>query len=260
VTLPGDSFGFFLEAYDLARELYSSGNAKYRLQAHRLLITVDELVFNLTTSEELFILHEIFVKRAYGFDFGERCVVIDVGMNVGVASLYFASFPQVDNVVGFEPFRPTLEQAKVNLGHNVNLSRKIRYENFGLGPKDETLQVSYNYSNKGQVGIHGTALVADDVTRVEKETILIKDASTVVKGIVNEFPDRAFILKLDCEGSEYGILQNLFDSRLLSVFKIVFIEWHRDGAEPLLKCLRQSGFVSFHQRTSKTVGMIYAAK
>ncbi|HEX8041793.1 MAG TPA: FkbM family methyltransferase [Chryseosolibacter sp.] len=259
-SLQLDSCAFILEGYGILRELSSLKAAKFSVSEKLFLIDMGGIVLNPTTAEELFIIHEIFVRGAYNFDLPDRCVAIDIGMNVGIASLFFASRSTVDKVFAFEPLRPTFQQAKVNFGLNKSLSDKIQAVNYGLGDQSGELTVDYDYSNKGQIGVRGTTFVRSTLQQVEKQLIVIREASLEVKRILSQHAGQVFILKVDCEGSEYPILQDLFRHGLLSRFRMVFIEWHEQGPEPLITLLRESGFVTFYQWSSSRAGMIYAAR
>ncbi len=259
LSMPVNSFGFLLDNYPLARDLRRIG-ARFFTENGKLFIDIRGVVLNPTTAEEVFITHEIFFKGIYNFVFPRKCIVVDVGMNVGIASLFFSSLDNVLKVYSFEPFLPTFEHAKYNLSLNEKLSQNIVPQNIGLGSRSETLVVDYDYANKGQAGVGGTTFIRSELEEVERQTIVLKDTAPVMRELLNRHPDTAFALKLDCEGSEYEIVRNLLEHNLLGLFSIVFIEWHQQGPETLLTSLRSSGFTSFFQHTSETIGVIYATK
>ena len=68
---------------------------------------------------------EILVDEVYSFDCTGDAIVIDIGMNRGIASLYFAAKDNILNVYAFEPFGPTRALAQRNLELNPELARKI---------------------------------------------------------------------------------------------------------------------------------------
>lgn len=260
LTFRRDTLEFVLDSYNLIRALHLGRTAKIFIENNDLFVEIDGIRIQATTAEEIFIINEIFVVKTYAFDCFEPCIVVDVGMNVGIASLFFASLKNVEKVIGFEPFAQTIAQARLNIGRNPECQRKIELHNVGWGNGDHILEVKYDYSVKGQVGIHGTSFVKSALSNVENQSIEIRDASVIVRGILKLHNERSIIMKLDCEGSEYAIMQNLFANNLLTSFKLILIEWHQQGPDLLLALLRQSGFVSFYQQTSLNVGMIYAAR
>lgn len=86
----------------------------------------------------ILIVEEIFKNDEYNFDIGGPAVVIDIGMHIGLASLYFAARDDVEGVYGFEPFKPTFEQAMFNFKINEKYADKIHPHNYGLGDREST--------------------------------------------------------------------------------------------------------------------------
>jgi hypothetical protein len=76
--------------------------------------------------EEFQLIEEIFRCNSYKFATDQNVCVIDVGMNVGLASLYFAKMPEVQVVHAFEPFYRPFARALENFALNPELSSKIR--------------------------------------------------------------------------------------------------------------------------------------
>jgi FkbM family methyltransferase len=254
-------FYFLLERYDVLLILQSGLNAQISIHEGQLTISFNNLVFNPTTAEELFILEEVYVNGTYNFQSNHPAVVVDIGMNVGFASLFFAQHQQVGAVYSFEPFEPTFRQALKNIALNPAWIEKIKPSNYGLGDREEVLTVDYNYENKGQVGVYGTSLIRTEINHSEKATIKLKVAATEVKKIIDQHSGQRFILKLDCEGAEYAILRNLASENLLNFFDLIFIEWHEKGPDELLTILKNKNFSAFYQQASaKKVGMIYAVQ
>lgn len=250
-----------LDGYEILRSLKIYRSAVFKIQDNDFYIEIGSVILSPATAEELFIANEIFLRGVYNFQSTTRSIVIDIGLNVGLASLFFASRPEVEKVFAFEPFVPTFERALININNNRSLCDKISCFNFGLGERDESLTVAYNYNNKGQVGIYGTALIRSEIDVAQKETINIKDASEQIGQILAANPLHDVIMKVDCEGAEYGIIDNLSKSKVLDRINIIFIEWHEIGPDPLLKTLSSSNFTSFYQyEANQKVGMIYAKR
>lgn len=261
LTLQKDSFTFILERYDIIRALHTIKSARFSIENGLFLIAMNDVVLNPTTSEELFIIAEIFLHGYYNFQCAQQTIVVDIGMNVGVCSLFFASRNDVEKIYGFEPFGPTYVQALVNFNNNHLLQEKIVPYPYGLGGEEDTLTVDYHYEFKGQMGIYGTSRVKSKVGVTEKQTIQIKDAAVELKTIVENHPGYSFVLKVDCEGAEYGIINRLAEANILSCFKIIFLEWHEQGPLSLVKTLKTFGFACFYNYSfDQKVGMIYASK
>ena len=62
-------------------------------------VEVEGLTFKVASLSNMAVLYEIFIEKIYSIDTTEKeLVVIDIGMNVGVASLFFASQSYVNKV------------------------------------------------------------------------------------------------------------------------------------------------------------------
>jgi FkbM family methyltransferase len=250
---------FIIERFPLFQVLLNGG--KFVIEGSDLLYIVNGITLTVTTAEEIFIIYEVFFQGSYNYLFDRPSIVIDIGMNVGFASLFFAARKEVLKVFGFEPFLPTFQNASNNLKLNPALSKKINAFQFGLSNKDGIIHALYNYDNKGQVGIYGTSLIKSEIEATENLQIELKSAYFQIDNIITEHPGKGIIIKIDCEGSEYAILQDLFDNGLLIKIDIIFIEWHERGPDDLLSYLKDSGFKAFYnQQKNKSTGMIYAVR
>ena len=180
---------------------------------------------------------------------------VDIGMNVGITSLFFANKPTCKRVIGFEPFQPTLSFAKKNLERNM-ISAKIQVNEYGLGYPERTIKVNYSEETKGSIGIYNQIpWYINDKKSIHEEPLCIRD----VYEALNEIVDENIILKIDCEGCEYEILERLNNTELLSRYEIIMIEWHHNGSASLRKILLDNNFkvLSMGDHNSHN-GMLYA--
>lgn len=261
IAVVENSFGFVLDRYEIIRALHYFKRARFSIERGTFLLSIDGVVLNPTTSEELFIISEIFLNGYYNFECLEKSIVIDVGMNVGFASLFFSSRNDVEKVYAFEPLAPTYTQAMINLGLNPLLQNKIITYPYGLDEADNRVEVDYHYDVKGQVGRYGMAFVKEKPGPSEKQIMHNKEVGTEIRMIMERHEGQSLILKLDCEGAEYNIIRRLARLNLLDRIKMLFIEWHQDGPLPIVHELKRMGFCCFYNYdTSQTVGMIYACK
>ena len=79
----------------------------------------------------------------------------------------------------------------------------------------------------------------------------------------NEIIDEKIIVKIDCEGSEYEILERLNDTGLLPRYDVIIIEWHYKGDALLRKILNDNNFkvlVREKHVPDSDSGMLYAFK
>lgn len=169
------------------------------------------------------IVSEIFAMNTYNFHIPGQCetVVVDMGMNIGVASLYFASMENVVSVYGFEPFPDTYRQALENFALNDGCIRnKIHTENVAVTDRDEVREVSVNTEHTG-----GRSVLCD-CAGTEKVRIHCRSAEGVVGKIVKENPGRKIVLKIDVEGSEFVIFESLGKTDILEHVDAVLMEYH----------------------------------
>jgi len=194
------------------------------------------------------IVEEIFRNGEYSFDVGASCVVIDIGMNIGLASLYFASRADVKAVYGFEPLKPTYEQAVFNFRINEQCGRKVHPCNYGLGDGDRQLTLEY-------YGRMSTVRPISDIRHSPKyptieETVVIKRAAEALRPILQRYKDETIVLKCDGEGAEKEIFQDLDSAGLLSSIDVIMLEYHFSCDVDLIERLKRNGFMFFRQRTA----------
>lgn len=262
ITLTKEKFNFFLESLKLIRALKESAGAKFDIIDGELRTYIKDIAFNVQTSEEILILYEIFVEGIYNIITPRPIVVLDIGMNTGFASLYFSLQPHVLSVVGYEPFEKTYEQAQQNFSLNPELVRKIQPHKIGLSNVAETLTVDYCYEHKGSIGVNGVPQWLDSNQKISKESISLIHASEAIDTVRKEYPDVDIVAKIDCEGSEYEIIESLWTAGKLSSIHTFLIEWHKYQKNPtLIKYLSQAGFsIIFLEPNNQYYGMMYATR
>lgn len=96
--------------------------------------------------------------------------------------------------------------------------------------------------------------------------IVLKDAASALRPIIADARTRGreIILKVDCEGGEFGIFATLERNGLLDDVTAFMVEWHRmfeDKTEDnLIEPLKRAGFVVFDLTRPTGNGFFYAAK
>ena len=198
---------------------------------------------------------EVFYYNTYYLDMGyEETVVIDVGMNIGIASLWFASKKEVVKVYGFEPFRDTYAQAIDNINLNSDEIRgKIKTFNFGLTDKNEVKKIAVSAEESGYRDVFTPA---SDENSVEIEC---KDAGEIVGKIIADNSGKKIILKVDTEGSEYVIFDSLQKKDCFGKIDAILMEYH-NGADCLIETLKKYGYKIMLHGPKEKLGMLYAIK
>lgn len=223
-----------------------------------LLISFEGLKLELETKEEFLILNEVFIKEDYSFELKDDCIVLDIGANVGFSSLYFSRLNNVIKIFSYEPVKDTFNAAEKNLDQN-NISKKATLFNFGLGGKERKEAFFYKHQAKGNSGLRGKLSPSyENSENCETRIVEIKKASEVLETIFRENALYKKVLKIDCEGAEYEIIEDLVQADMLKKVDIIMMEWHDYGPEILEKRLVENNFTVFSKGSNSKAGMIYA--
>ncbi len=260
VSVNKTKHNFFLEGYATVVKLIERLGAKVSLENGELIIDICGVKYYLLDKIDLFVLDEVFLEGSYNLtNLKQNTVLIDIGLNVGITSLYFASKKEILTTYSYEPFTPTYDIAQRNLLLNPKFASKVKTFNVGLGESDCELEIDYLPDNKAIMSIYGEKNTANSNTR-SKEKIQISNAKDIFLRIRNEYPENSIICKMDCEGAEYEIVKTLkTDPKSLSVPDVYMIEWHNRNPMEIVAALSSSGYNILQTTTSYgTVGMIYA--
>ncbi|MBQ3785144.1 MAG: FkbM family methyltransferase, partial [Alphaproteobacteria bacterium] len=196
----------------------------------------------------------IFCVDEYNFNMNEKYVMFDIGFNLGMTSLHKAQDKNCVKIYAFEPFVPTYKLAMRNMELNKDLSKKITAFNYGLGDKEETIDVNYNHDRPGAMSsVKNVFSECDDV-----EQIQIKDTSEVLEPLFAKHKEKIF-LKIDCEGAEKQILPDLEKSGLIKKVDVIVMEWHFEEPTMLVDLLLRNNFIVFRLNSvPHELGMIRA--
>lgn len=218
------------------------------------LSTIDGITIKERYLTDFDIVDEVLIDHSYGFGFEDaECVVIDIGMNVGIASLYFAKQPNVKKVYGFEAFPDTYEQAAANIALNQpGIGDKIEAMNFALSDENERRMAAVSSEETGWRNIF-----SKDENKRQVE-IKCRDAGEAVKDIINNH-DEKIVLKIDTEGAEFQIFAALDRAGCFEKIDVIMMEYHGDS-EKLVPVLKKYGYHYFLHGKKKVCGLIHAIK
>ncbi|MGI9558220.1 MAG: FkbM family methyltransferase [Thermodesulfobacteriota bacterium] len=218
---------------------------------------------NIEKLTESIVAQEVF-RGDYHFATQGRAIVIDIGMNCGFASLYFASRDDVEAVYGFELVPSVYESALSNFRLNPQYADKIHAHNYGLGDNEKEIMVDFSESITGWTTIvehEGKQLFAKSRGySVTKIPVKVKDAAIEIGNIIERHPNERVVIKCDCEGAEKEIFARLDEKGLLSAIDIVLMEYHFEYDQFITPLLDKYGFSYFKRNDSTNSGLIRAVK
>jgi FkbM family methyltransferase len=186
----------------------------------------------LNKGTDISLLAEIFVRKVYGDDFKGK-TILDVGAYNGDSAIHFAR-RGADFVIGLEPDPQNYELAIENLRLN-KLEDQVKLFNLALSP------------TPGE-SLFSTNSTTPNISRLEQEGTENSGALSVATTSVKELIDylrylglgRIDLMKMNCEGCEYGIIANMPPEVLESIQEII-LEFH-EGPRDLPEILARQGF------------------
>lgn len=197
---------------------------------------------------------------ANGYDFPEYRipvpvnpkVILDFGANIGASAILLARrYPQAQ-IFAFEP-RP---DNVTFLENNVAAYKNITVVPYGVGRRTEELDYYFSClpsSNTGGFYNDGSLSWAKDGphSQVMKLPVLAVDEAFERYGIT-----RADIIKIDCEGAEFDILESIPESVLNTVKVIVgeFHGTHNDDIKAFLEKRFNVNWEQTHERSAEPDG------
>ncbi|HAF25827.1 MAG TPA: hypothetical protein DCG85_00785 [Lachnospiraceae bacterium] len=217
--------------------------------------------FTLKEYSDFFIFEEIYLKNTYHFITNKDCILFDIGLNIGLASIFFASKDYVKKIYSFEPFKPSFDRAVANIALNDPVIKdKINVYNYGLSDVDRRGCYTYLEGNPGIMRTEGgsnPAKIVDD----HAEEAELKEAGTELKKIIESDPNAEYVIKMDCEGAEYTIIPNLLKHDVLSHIRLIIMETHDEREDEIADLIAGQGFTVYSDRpSSHLTGKLIAVK
>jgi FkbM family methyltransferase len=188
--------------------------------------------------ETLSYLHnEIFIGNEYFFTAeNDNPYIIDCGSNVGMSIFYFKWLYPNSRILAFEPGEEAFSCLKENIKNN-NLLDSVQAHKAALTNKEGIVKFFYDTANLGSL------VMSIKEERNPKES---RDVETILLSKhINEEVD---FLKMDIEGAELEVIEELSNSGKLSYVKQMMIEYHHhiitesDEFSRILRILEDSGF------------------
>jgi FkbM family methyltransferase len=230
---------------------YTSAKVSVKVVLSRWLTFTSERFFGSTVRciryrEFAFTFREIFIRRTYDFSAATTSpVILDVGANIGMASLYFKwRYPNA-RIIAFEPASAVFAILEENVqGNGLSDVRTVRA---AVGRSSGTTVLRTPQRADG-IGMRlrststrsGEAAVAQEGVSVHEESVPMVTLSQYVSDHGPVF------VKLDVEGAEGDIVRELDEAGVLPTIPEMVVEYHPTKCDvplgELLTMLERSGF------------------
>ena len=175
---------------------------------------------------------EIFIQQSYQFKTEKRePVILDIGGNIGLATLFFKRLYPKSKITAFEPDKQTFKMLQANIQKNF---KGVNLINAALGARKGNIDF-YSFEQKGQANMSSKS--PEHFTRINKVKQL------PLSDYLNQPID---FLKMDIEGSETEAICSA-KSKLRNVKEMV-LEFHafpkvkENNLPKLLKALERNKF------------------
>jgi len=211
-------------------------------------------VYYRASTSDMALIYEILLKSEYKSEYYlpeyfNPKVILDIGANIGITSVYLTNrFPNA-KIFSFEPLLENYDILKKNTENYKN----IKVFNFGLGKKNETLDIflSDDSENFGGGSFFPEAGGVSDI-KVRCEIRNIQDA--LIELNIKEID----LIKIDTEGAEFDILTSL-NKKYLGGIKWIIGELHGYKDFELLSYLQSFGFcIGVKKRLDNRLSMFHA--
>ncbi|GAL81804.1 hypothetical protein JCM19274_363 [Algibacter lectus] len=94
----------------------------------------------------------------------------------------------------------------------------------------------------------------------EERDIKIVETAKEIQTIIDNANGQKIMIKMDCEGAEYEIFENLSQSKILDKIDVIIMEWHDNGSKTIEDTLLKFGFNVFSRDLGPISGIITASK
>jgi len=171
-------------------------------------------------------------------------IFLDIGANQGLYSLIASENKNCIECFSFEPVPQTIKILKKNISQN-GLSRKVKVIEYGI----DAIQ-----SNKRKIIIdptHSGSATLNDISNSSSYEYI----KTINRNYLEKLklPDNEeIIIKLDVEGNEVKVLNELVNSAFFNRVSVIYFEYDENHAESkkLLTFMKKNKFETHHLKDS----------
>lgn len=202
-------------------------------------------------STDFMALTNIWVIEEYakeGFDIKNDDIIIDIGGHIGLFSIYASQKCKSGKIFTFEPVIDNFKILRENIETNKN--KNIFPENIAISNKNSKVTIFLSDDDAGH-GMYSKSSNSITINAINLEEIFLKNNLK-----------KCDFLKIDAEGAEFDILENISEDMLKTISKIV-IEYHifEDNSikrlENIMEKFEKNGFKITKNPYSDTLGLMF---
>jgi len=261
-----------VELFDHMREYFETETAFHfhngKTGEKQVVSTSDNLIVQHLGSEFYSVLYEIYERRDYDLrlDDEKEYVLIDIGANVGMASLYLRNrHTNIKQVFAFEPLNIVADIARKNFKANPGTT-PIVLKQIGLSDEYSIKTVDFfedwttAFSTDDQT-LDSFLRHSEDGSRTGAQSteVEVAPASIEVQNILASIGDQRIALKCDTQGSEFAIFRSLDTAGLFDRIDAVVVETHFKSPDEIIDILKRNGF-QLNIRCDHEENVIYRIK
>ena len=204
-------------------------------------------------STDLMALTHVWLIEEYktqNFQIKNNDVIIDVGAHIGLFSLYASQFCKTGSIYSFEPVKENYDLFLENI--QMNSLKQIKPFNLAVSSSNSDITLYLNEDESGH------SMFSESLKSITAKS------TSLQKFFDDNHIQNCNFLKLDCEGTEYEILETLPISYFKKIEKIV-IEYHMADTHPellskLKKLLISQNYNIEIKKLFSDIGFLYASK
>ena len=209
-------------------------------------------------ADDLGTIFETCAKQEYGSDFSSYNVIVDIGANTGIPTMWFAERSKA-KIYAMEPFPFCIQQIQENVKIN-HLEDRVFPIQVAVSDTDGETQLYITDQTL-------TSSLLENFADDQKGSMTVRTAT--LKSLMDENNiEHIDLLKLDCEGSEYLIIDSL-DSETATRIGEIRMEYHnvdndQMNGRAVLEKLKNLGFfitrAKLHTDQRATAGFIWGKR
>ena len=233
-------------------DTYHSQNVNFSGENRFLVVKSKQIDLNHNGDELFPIVCEIFYDKVYERDFvkvEQGDVVVDIGANYGVFSLYTQQF-NPSKVFAVEPVKSTFKTMSKNLKDygvvcvNKAISNEDGFETFAITDINGN-----NFSIKNSEGYHPSEMNGEEIVESTTFNTLIEDYNI----------SNIDFLKVDCEGGELDLFETINKNYLKNNIRKIALEYHSNKIkERVIEILINNQYQIEDVVGMEEIGLIYA--